>query len=103
MIQFEVPRRILNNFASVWTKLFREILKIKFSQNSLSIFQSKYTHIYRLIVPVQKIARRDVSFQKVFLKLFFTGNRLQDSGNRLHNYILRSYDFSINFFKSVHW
>jgi len=31
-------------------------------------------------------------FKKKFLK-FFTGNRLQVSGNQLHSYILKGHDF----------
>jgi len=31
-------RRILNNFASIWPKLFKKILTIKFSENALSLF-----------------------------------------------------------------
>ena len=54
-----------------------------------------------LIVRFQNGLKRCV-FSKRFSKVFLTGNRLQDSGNRLHNYILKGHDFSKCFLKFLY-
>ena len=93
MIQFEDPRRIINNFASVWPKLFRQILTIKFSEKNLLFFEVK-THIYRPIVPVQNSLKRSV-FSKSFSETF---SLVID-----HTIIfLKSCDFSKVFLKFLH-
>jgi len=76
-------------------ELLREHLAMKFSWNiSLLLFEVRHTHIYRPFVPFQNGLKRCV-FSKSFFLNFFTGNQLQDFGNRLHSYILNGLDFWI--------
>ena len=100
MIQFEDPRRILNNFASVWAKLFREILIIKFSEKNLLFFEVR-THIYRPIVPIQNFLKRSV-FSKSFSKIFSLIINYRILVIDYTVIFLKSYDFSKVFLKSLH-
>jgi len=50
-------------------------------------------------VPFQNGLKKCIFSKNFFLK-FFTGNRLQVSGNQLHNYILKDHDFSNRISKS---
>ena len=102
IIQFDVPGWTLNRFASVFPGVVERAFGNEVLLEYLSLAFWSQTHMY--IGPLclfKMVLKRFVFSKKLFLN-FFTSNRLQVFGNRLHCYILKGHDFWIWISRELH-